>query len=52
MEERLPNSFYKASITLTPKSDEDKIRKENYSLIPLMNTDKRTFNKTFENRIQ
>ena len=29
MEEKLPNSFYEASITLIPKPDKDPIKKEN-----------------------
>ena len=33
----LPNSFYKATITLIPKSDKDNTKKENYRLISLMN---------------
>ena len=33
----LPNSFYKAAITLIPKLDKDNTKKENYRLISLMN---------------
>ena len=33
----LPNSFYKATITLIPKSDKDNTKKENYRPISLMN---------------
>ena len=38
-EETLPNSFYKATITLIPKPDKDNTKKENYRTIPLINID-------------
>ena len=50
--ETLPNSFYEATITLTPKPDKDVTKKEKYRLISLMNTDAKTFNKILANRIQ
>ena len=33
----LPNSFYKATITLIPKPDKDNTQKENYRSILLIN---------------
>ena len=52
MERTLPNSFYKATITLIPKPHKDPTKKGSFRPIFLMKMHAKIFNKTLANRIQ
>jgi hypothetical protein len=48
----LPNSFYKATITLIPKPQKNPTKIESFRTISLMNIDAKILNKVLTNRIQ
>ena len=48
---KLSNTFYEATIILTPKPDEDTTNKENYKSVSLIKIDTKILNKILGNRI-
>lgn len=52
MKGKLPDAFYEASITVTPKPDRDTEKQENYRPMSLMNRGAKILNKILANHIQ
>ena len=48
----LPNSFYKVTITVIPKTDKNNTKKEKYRSVSLKNIDAKILSKILANRIQ
>ena len=48
----IPNSLYEARITLTPKTDNGVMRKEDYRPVSLMNNDAKIIHKNLRKQMQ
>lgn len=52
MEVTVPKSLYEATVTLITKPHNDSTKKDNVTLISIINTDTKTLNKLLTNQIQ